>query len=166
MSLWLFASISLMFLPWPDPIKPGKGVDTLWLTLNIAWLVAGIAASILMYKAIAAFQRGVSGEVWDEADLAPVRRGLSHRSVSVALGAFTVCAFGYLLFDIVTRNFGARPHGSSIGGFAYFWLSPLTTVTMLRQALRPKRDRLLGVWRDEMKPIMSEHWGERGTSQL
>ncbi len=130
---------------------------TLWI--DGLELLFGIAAVVVMYKVLAAFQRGIDESLWSLASLDKLKKQLDHPAVTAFIWLLLAVPIGYLVIDIVTHWF--RHHHNQIGGLAYFWMSPVYAIGRLRRSLKPKLPRSQSVWRDELKPIHSDHWGDR-----
>jgi len=112
-------------------------------------MILGLCATSM---AQAALKRGLISQNWDEAVLEKLRIELDSlvwRWITVGLGLIGI---GYDLFFL---NSG---HASSSGVFA-MW--PFITLQQLQKTLRPKREATFPVWCDYLKPIHSDHWGER-----
>jgi hypothetical protein len=161
-SLWLFVSVSLTLLPWPDALFAHHRINWLWMSLDIAWLLLGIAAAVLMYRALGAFRRGVDAKLWDTCTLERLRTRLEHPVFNAAAWVSAVGAVGYLIVSLAIFHPGGHHHGTGMGGLVYFWLSPITVLGSLRSALKPARTPSQSTWRDDIKPITSQHWGDRG----
>jgi hypothetical protein len=114
----------------------------------------------MMYGASAALGRGLEDEIWNDPSLAKLR-GQTNRSIWMVVAyTMVLISLGYVVFSLIPR------HGASrVSGFTYFFASPLMCLTLLRQAMRPKRNSALRIWPGDVKPLVSEHWGDRGTSQ-
>ena len=124
----------------------------------------GIAAVVVMYKALAAFQRGIDDGRWNQASLDKLKKQLNHPATTAFIWLFVSILIGYLVVDIATHWFRHR-HGA-LGGLAYFWMSPVYAIGGLRRSLKPKLPMGQSIWRDEVKPIHSEHWGSRGPVEV
>jgi hypothetical protein len=118
----------------------------------------------MMYDGLAAFRRGVEDTIWSEPSLAKLRAQVN-RGIWSAIAYLTFAAvIGMIFFDLFSR-FGRGHHGGSpVGAMAYFSGSPLTCLMTLRKVLQPKRVREPRVWPGDVKPLVSEHWGEGSAS--
>jgi hypothetical protein len=124
----------------------------------------GIAAVVVMYKAVAAFQRGIDDGRWNQASLDKLKKQLDHPAATAFIWLLLIVLIGYLAVDLTSHWF--RHHHISIGGLSYFWMSPAYAIGILRRSLKPKRPRGQSIWRDEIKPIHSDHWGSRGPAEV
>jgi hypothetical protein len=135
-----------------------------WFYLSM--LALSMAASIQMYRASEAFKRAVSQELWAKSEIERLRKKLERPRWTVLTGILAGSAFLFVLIDLVL-GLGGRHHYPGYGGFLLLWISPFTTLGALKTALRPKlpAGRIWGqgqtVWVNEIKPIVSEHWGKR-----
>jgi len=124
----------------------------------------GIAAVVIMYKALTAFQRGIDEGLWSQASLDELKKQLNHPAVTAFSWLLVAFLIGYLVIDIVSNWF--LHHHSQIAGLAYFWMSPVYAIGILRRSLKPKLPRDRPIWLDEVKPIHSDHWGNRGPAEV
>ena len=162
-SLLLYANVWQAMLPYHQHVGHVHGFGNfLWAARSeIARFVLPLATGIwMMYGALAAFRRGLEDGIWNDASLVKLGTQMNLSVWTVVASTMALVWLGYLVFSLVSLSHGA----SRLGGLAYFFLSPLTCLMQLRQAMRPKRDRSLRVWPGDVKPLVSEHWGERGTS--
>jgi len=163
-SLLLYANVWQAMLPYHQHVRYVHGFgNLLWaarweITRFVLPLVAGMW---MMYGALAAFRRGLEGEIWNDPSLMKLRAQTNRSVWTVIASTMVLILLGCIVFFSLIPSHGA----SGVGGFAYFFLSPLICLTQLRQAMRPKRDGALRVWQGDVKPLVSEHWGKRGTSQ-
>lgn len=167
-SLLLYAGIWQIALPYHLPIRPSHGFgDFLWAArFEIALYVIPLAlGGWMMYGGLAAFRRGVEDEIWSEPSLAKLRKQINRGVWSAAAYLLTTASLACIVFDLVSWHVGSHHRSTSIGGMAYFLVSPYLCLTTLRNALRPRRVREPGVWPGDVKPLVSEHWGKRSPSQ-
>jgi hypothetical protein len=162
-SLLLYAGVWQAMLPYHQHVGYVHGFGNfLWAARwGIARFVLPlIVGTWMMYGALAAFRRGMDYEIWSDLSLKKLRTQIDRSVWTVVAYTMVLISLGYIVFSLIPS------HGASrLGGFAYFFASPLTCLMLLRQAMRPKRDSALRVWPGDVKPLVSEHWGERGTSQ-
>ena len=145
----------------PDPAHLSIRA-TLWIG-GLEFLF-GIAAVVVMYKALAAFQRGIDDGRWNQASLDKLKKQLNHPIATAFIWFLVAILLGYIVVDLTSHWF--RHRHIQIGGLSYFWMSPAYALGMLRRSLKPKRRRGQSIWRDEVKPIHSEHWGNRGPAEV
>jgi hypothetical protein len=124
----------------------------------------GAIAGLVMYKSLAAFQRGVDDSRWNQASLDKLKRQLDHPATTAFIWLLLAILIGYVTIDLLTHWF--RNHNGRIGGFAYFWMSPVYAIGGLRRSLKPKLPRGRSIWLDEVKPVHSDHWGSRGPMEV
>jgi hypothetical protein len=131
-----------------------------WALLPIAALFAlGLWASVAMQSAI---ENGIANQCWTDEVIETIRQRLQRTRCTVALSLLFLLP---LLFFVCLYLF-AKPavstgHHPSRINFAYFWAYPLLTHSTLVRILRPRPLAHAIVWNSEIKPIASEHWGER-----
>jgi hypothetical protein len=162
-SLLLYADVWQAMLPYHQQVGHVHGFGNfLWAARwEIARFVLPLMVGMwMMYGALAAFRRGLEDEIWNDPSLMKLRAQTNRSVWTVVAYTMVLISLGYIVFRL-TPSHGA----SRLGGFSYFFVSPLTCLMLLRQAMRPKRDSTLRVWPGDVKPLVSEHWGERGTSQ-
>ena len=143
----------------PDPAHLSIRA-TLWIG-GLEFLF-GIAAVAVMYKALAAFQRGIDDCRWNQTSLDKLKTRLDHPAATAFIWLLLAILIGYLAVDLTSHWF--RHHHIPIGSLSYFWMSPAYAIGILRRALNPKLPRSQSLWRDEVKPIHSDQWGHRGPS--
>jgi hypothetical protein len=151
-----FLIITAINLPWESRVSHQV---TLWVELSL--LLTAVIAVALMYYALAAFARGVEEELWDKASLDRIRTFVEKGWWMVLLVFVLVFAMGLIAVDLVTR--WPRHHNIN-GGMSYFWVSPILAVMQIRGLLKPKKKPGESIWVGEVKPLISEHWGNRGPS--
>jgi hypothetical protein len=162
-SLLLYATVWQAMLPHHQHVGHVHGfVNFLWAAKwEIARFVLQLATGIwMMYGALAAIRRGLEDEIWNDPALMKLRTQTNRPVWTVAAYTMVLISLGYLVLRLIPSHGAIR-----LGGFSYFFASPLSCLMLLRQAMRPKRDSTLRVWPGDVKPLFSEHWGERGTSQ-
>jgi hypothetical protein len=130
---------------------------TFWIWVICLCFFLGAVAVISMYMALEAFRRGVDESLWNKDSLERLKTQLGNPRWTVPLFIMALGIFGYILWHLRP----SQPDHSGFGGFAYFWMSPLLALGRLRQTLRPKPEGGRPGWLDGMKPVISEHWGER-----
>lgn len=152
-----FLSITVDNLPLDQHVSHRAMI---WCDVGV--LVATVAAVCFMYYALAAFARGVEQEVWDKASLQPIK-ALADKPLWIAMTCvLPICLLGFVVFDLTTH--WPRQHHMNAGA-GYFWMSPFLALVQIRAALKPKAvTPSSSTWISEMKPIVSEHWGNRGPS--
>ena len=161
-SLLIYADLWQTMLPYHQHMGHVHGLGgLLWASKwEIARFVLPFVAGMwMMYGALSAFRRGLADEIWNDSSLTKLR-AQTNRSVWTIVG-YTMVLFAlvYIVFTLIPSHRAAR-----VGGFTYFFASPLTSLMLLRQAMRPKRNSALRVWPGDVKPLFSEHWGDRGRS--
>lgn len=167
-SLLLYVGVWQIALPYHLPIRPTHGLgDFLWAArFEIALYILPLAlGGWMMSGGLAAFRRGFEDTIWSEPSLAKLRIQLNRRIWMVSGYLMIAVALGYFVFELFSRLHGSHHGGSSVGAMAYFCVSPLTCLATLRNVLRPKPLREPGTWPGDIKPLVSEHWGERSPSQ-
>jgi hypothetical protein len=162
----LGCSLVVFFALWATalPVPPGLESSRFHgeIVYELSLFALAVAAGIQMYIAIEAFKRGVAEEIWSQASIDRLRAVLERRVYTVLLFGFIVFALAYVFIDLLNLT-SHRHHHSMTGGLIYFWMSPATTLAVLRVTLRPRpKSRGGSIWLGEVKPIVSEHWGERG----
>jgi hypothetical protein len=157
--LLTFGIITVNALPDPAHISIRA---TLWIG-GLEFLF-GVAAAMVMYKALAAFQRGIDDCRWNQPSLDKLKKQLNHPAATAFIWLLLAVLIGYLAVDLTSHWF--RHHHIQIGGLAYFWMSPAYAIGSLRGSLKPKLPMGQSIWRDEVKPIHSEHWGSRGPVEV
>lgn len=167
-SLLLYANVWLTMLSHHQQIGHVHGFgNLLWATrLEIARLVLPLAIGMwMMYGGVAVFRRGVESEIWSDLALMKLRTQVDRLSWTIAVYTLVLIALSWVVFRWVSI-FTVSHHGASgYGGLAFFFASPLMCLTRLRQAMLPKRDSTPQVWPGDVKPLVSDHWGKRDTSQ-
>lgn len=143
----------------PDPVRLSIRA-TLWI--GGLELVLGIAAVVVMYKALAAFQRGINDGRWSQASLDKLKELLDHPAATAFIWLLLAILVSYAVIDIVTPSF--RHHHGHVSGLAYFWMSPAYAMGSLRRSLKPQLPKGQSIWSDELKPIHSDQWGHGGPS--
>ena len=150
-SLLLYATVWQAMLPYHQHVGHVRGFGTLlWAAKwEIARFVLPLATGIwMMYGALAAFRRGLDDEIWNDPSLMKLRAHTNRSVWTVVASTMVLISLSYVVFSLMPS------HGASrVGGFAYFFVSPLTCLMLLRQALRPKRDSALPVWPGDVKPL-------------
>jgi hypothetical protein len=142
--------------------------DFVHLSIRVAlWiggleLLFGIAAGVVMYRALAAFQRGIDDCRWNQDSLYKLKKQLNNTIATAFVWILIAVLLGYVAVDLPSHWF--RHHHTPIGGLTFFWMSPAYAIGILRRALNPKLPRSQSLWRDEIKPIHSDQWGHRGPS--
>jgi hypothetical protein len=167
-SLLLYADVWQTMLPYHQHLGHVHGFGNfLWAAkVEIARFVLPFAVGMwMMYGALAAFRRGVDHEIWSGLSLMKLRTQIDRSVWTIAAYAMALISLGYIVFSLLGILISPSHGASRLGGFAYFFASPLTCLMLLRQAIRPKRNSAPRVWPGDIKPLVSEHWGERGTSQ-
>jgi len=167
-SLLLYANVWLTMLSRHQQIGHVHGFgNLLWAArLEIARLVLPLAIGMwIMYGGLATFRRGVEYATWSDLALMKLRTQVDRLVWTVAVYTLVLIALGWVVFRGVSILTVSHHGASGPGGLAYFFASPLMCLTQLRQAMVPKRDRVLRVWPGDVKPLVSDHWGERDTSQ-
>ena len=134
---------------------------TLWI--GGLELLFGIAAGVVMYRALAAFQRGIDDCRWNQSSLDKLKKQFNHPSATAFVWIVIAVLLGFVTVDLLSHWF--RHHHIPIGSLAYFWMSPVYAIGILRRSLNPKPPRSPSIWRDEVKPIVSEQWGNHGSTQ-
>jgi len=145
----------------PDPAHLSIRA-TLWIG-GLEFLFGGIAV-VVMYKSLAAFQRGIDDRRWNQASLDKLKKQLNHPIATAFIWLLVAVLLGYIVVDLTSHWF--RHRHIPIGGLSYFWMSPAYAIGILRRSLKPKLPRSQSVWRDEVKPIHSDHWGSRGPAEV
>jgi hypothetical protein len=157
---WL-AWIAVTATALPDPLPNSPYRSHAEMAYYIAVLVIAVAALVLMYVALESFKRGVTNELWAEVALERLRTELNRPVWNVLTTILVVAALGYVFYDLTTWGNHLHRHHTN-GGLIYFWLSPLTAYSQLKAALRPPPPpRGSVLWLDDLKPLHSNHWGER-----
>ncbi len=131
-----------------------------WALLPIAALFAlGLWASVAMQSAI---ENGIANERWSEDAIETMRRRLQQTRWTVALALlFLLPLLAFVSLFVITKTPVSAGHHSSRFNFAYFWAYPWLAHSALIRILRPRPQTRAIIWNTEMKPIVSEHWGER-----
>jgi hypothetical protein len=163
-SLLLYAGLWQAMLPYHGHIGHAHGFGSfLWAA---RWMIARFVLPLavgawMMYGALEAFRRGIDYEIWSVVSVGKLRTQIDRSVWTVAAYTMTLTSLGYIIFYLVSQNHGA----SRLGGFTYFFTSPLICLMQLRKAMRPKRERVPQVWPGDTKPLVSAHWGERTVSK-
>ena len=118
-----------------------------------------------MYGGVAVFRRGVESEIWSDLALMKLRTQVDRLSWTIAVYTLVLIALSWVVFRWVSILTVSHHGASGYGGLAFFFASPLMCLTRLRQAMLPKRDSTPQVWPGDVKPLVSDHWGKRDTSQ-
>jgi hypothetical protein len=162
-SLLLYANVWQAMLPYHQHVGHVHGFGNfLWAARwEIARFVLPLMVGMwMMYGALAAFRRGLEDEISNDPTLMKLRAQTNRSVWTVIAYTMVLISLGYFVFRLIPS------HGASrVGGFAYFFVSPLTCLMLLRQAMQPKRDNAMRVWPGDVKPLVSEHWGKRAQSQ-
>jgi hypothetical protein len=163
-SLLLYADVWQVMLPYHQHIGHVHGFGSfVWASRwdIVRFVLPLVVGMWMMYGASAAFRRGVDHEIWSDLSLMKLRTRIDRSIWTLVAYTMALISLGYIVFRLIPSQGGA----SGLGGFAYFSVSPLTGLMLLRQAMRPKCDSTLRVWPGDVKPLVSEHWGERAQSQ-
>jgi hypothetical protein len=166
-SLLIYANVWQVMLPYHQHIGPVHGFG--WFLWAVKWEIARFVLPLvvgmwMMYGALAAFRRGVDYEIWSDLSLMELRMLIDRSIWTLAAYTMALTSLGYIVFCLFGILISPGHGASRLGGFAYFFASPLTCLMLLRQAMRPKRDSALRVWPGDVKPLVSEHWGRSGAS--
>lgn len=152
-----FLIITADNLPWEWRLSRQTAIWT-----AVSSLLLAVSAVVVMNYALGAFARGVEEELWDKGSLDRIKAFVDKRWWMVPLWLFLLFAMGLLVVDLVTH--WPRRHNIN-PGMTYFWMSPFFALLRIRQMLNPKkptpRESILA---GEMKPLVSDHWGDRGPS--
>lgn len=151
-----FLVITAMNLPWEWHFSRQASIWT-----DVSLVLMAVVAVALMYYALAAFVRGVEQDVWDKASLDRIGAFVEKRLWMVLLMFLLVFVMGLIAVDLVTRW---PMHHNINGGMSYFWMSPFLALMQIRKVLKPEPKASGSIWTGEVKPLVSEHWGNRGTS--
>lgn len=122
----------------------------------VVFLLPGAVGLTLMFWAEKRFKRGFMDDLWTEAELEAARRLLTSGLWKAVAISFSVLILVSLLF-VLGRN------GSKAAWSWYVLMLPSQTVQRLRTLITPRAAVSSGLrdWRS-LRPIQSEHWGERG----
>jgi hypothetical protein len=167
-SLLLYAGVWQAALPYHQHFNRYYALgDLLWVARFeiVRYVLPLVLGSWMMYGGLAAFRRGVEDTIWSESSLAKLRIQINRGVWNVTGYLLSAALLGYILFDLVVRHVGPHHGGSPTAGLTYFFVAPLFCLGMLRNALRPKRTEDAGTWFRDMKPLVSEHWGEHSPTQ-
>jgi hypothetical protein len=162
-SLLIYADVWRAMLPYHQHIGHVHGFGNfLWASKwEIARFVLPLVAGLwMMYGSSAAFRRGLEDEIWNDPSLTKLRAQTNRSVWMVVAYTMVLISLGYVVFSLIPSRGASR-----VGGFSYFFASPLICLTLLRQAMRPKRNSALRIWPGDVKPLVSEHWGDRAASQ-
>ena len=165
-SFLLYVSVWLTMLPYHHHLGRVYGFGNfLWVSrFEIVRFVLPFALGAwMMYAALAAFHRGVEQTIWSDLSLMKLRTLLDRVVWTIVVYTMAIGALGWVVFAF----FGTVPfhRTSGPGGLGYFLASPVVCLLQLRRALLPKPIREPRIWPGDVKPLVSEHWGERATSQ-
>jgi hypothetical protein len=150
------------------PVLLGIGWDHarnwfwLWSVLSVVALT--LAASIPMFFAVEAFNRGVAEERWDKKSLDHLRETLERPIwawLSILGGVvLTLIIVNLMSYSSAGHHLPNPPLGTVSYSFigSYTYLVQFQTRSNLRAALLPKP--IAGRGRAVWKPVISEHWGE------
>ena len=146
----------LNFLPIHRVHDPCLGLwATMWANrLTFVTLAFPFLSGLwLMFWAEKRLKKGFVDDVWNDAELAPVRSLLEK---PIWMWSTVLLMVGCVLQMILFSN----AHGG--GAFFYVLALPLQTVGRTKQLVAPPKVAAGGLkdWRS-FKPIRSEHWGER-----
>jgi hypothetical protein len=167
-SFLLYLSVWQTMLPYHHHLGRVYGFGNfLWASrFEIARFALPFAVGMwMMYAALAALRRGVEEAIWSDLSLMNLRTQLDRVVWTVVAYTMPLTALGWFalrFFSIFNLLHHRTPWP---GGLAYFFSSPLLCLLQLRQALRPKPIREPRIWPGDIKPLVSDHWGERATSQ-
>ena len=140
----------------PDRLFPKSETRSAMFAELILGFVLPVALGLwLQFGALKAFQRGIADGLWPAATLQAMRDRIEKLRLVPICAALCFLGIGYTL-----AHFAHYQHAPPLGGFVYFAASPALAVGNLRKALKPPRDPRRHNWREEIKPIVSEHWGE------
>ena len=163
-SLLLYADCWQRLFPIHKSIAPSHSFGGfLWAArLEILMFALPFVAGLyLMYAGLGAFRRGVDQAIWSEASLNALRTNLNRGVWSLVSAVLFLIAIGVIFADILHLSNGLHHRFAGVGGLAYFFIAPVISLSQLRQMTRPNLLREQKVWGESMKPIVSDHWGER-----
>ena len=127
---------------------------------SLLWLLPPTAAGAVMLFALSKAKEGIRTERWSQSSIDAVRVQLDNPIWWTITGVLTVLAFAGSISSLIFIGSKGPHHPPSMGGFLYFWLSPLLMLSQLRGALRPPAPKHELIWKNDLKPIVSDHWGE------
>ncbi len=131
-----------------------------WALVPIATLFAlGLWASVAMQSAI---ENGIASERWTDDAIQTMLHRLQRTRWTVALAVlFLLPLLVFVSLFVLPNTHVTAGHHPSRFNFAYFWAYPWLAHTTLIRILRPRPQTRAIQWNSEMKPIVSQHWGER-----
>jgi hypothetical protein len=152
------SALLLSLLPIPHFSTNGHGAwAILWanrlrLIAFLAPLALGLSVSL---SAERKFKRGFQNDIWNDAELEPVKELVANPIWNWASLILIVPCF---LSVILSKNLAH----TGAGGFICMALLPTQTAQRIRQLITPRRKPAGGLidWHN-FKPIRSDHWGDQ-----
>lgn len=145
--------------PWgiPDLRTGGTGMSFVASPRGIAFfgcMALALAGALGMWRAQVRLGKGLAVERWTSTELDGLRRRLELPVWAVLYWiAVLLILVGGVLFD---------PRHTSVPSFWVILLFPMQTLGRMRAALRPPKHTGGALFSlNGMRPIQSEHWGER-----
>ena len=136
---------------------PHKGRSAITLIVG-GILIPGAIGILAISSATGRLRRGLIDQLWSGPSVASLRATLQSRMATLLAFLPSLLAFFWIVGDFVTHRL--QDHHSALGAFSYFLLLPMITLSNLRGLLAPADPGKQTPWRRDLKPIVSEHWGE------
>jgi len=124
------------------------GVD---YSLIVAGILCFVICVVLYAKTNTQLTNDIRNQRWTSTELQGLRVTMQHPVWSCLLAALLVGQFAPFVFI---------PHHANVGQCL---LLPSLAIIEVRSALRPPTDRPTStpLWGDDLRPLRSDHWGER-----
>ena len=114
-------------------------------------VIASGAAYAALKKAV---KRGIALDRWSTAEMHLARQSLNKAMGKVSLVFLTVIVISAVVF------LSGHRHLSAVNTWLPIYCFTAATDAIQKLLLSPSSERNLTLWRQEMKPVHSDHWGE------